>query len=545
MRLNVSRKPAKGLQIAQGVPLPAPTGGWDAISPLANMPVDRAVQLDNWVPRPGWIEPRRGFIPQCTGLGLPNTPVQTLMAYNGFGSIQKLFGVAGGTIYDCTVAGVAVPTSVIGLSNSRLQHIMFSNAADLQFLVAVNGSDGVQLFNGTTWSVSAITGAGIDPTKFVCVNAHKGRLWFAPINSTDVVYLTTVGGISGAAAIFPLGQLMTRGGYIQAIGRWTMDTKQTVDEYIAFISSRGEVIVYAGTDPSTADTWSLVGIYQLGAPIGRRCFLRIAGNLQIITVDGVVGMSEMLSTDRGAVNRVSLTSVLMNQMALAAQSYKNNFGWQLVEFPLGTLAIMNIPQQENYRQIQFVMNTITGAWSRFIGLNPDTDEPDVNFGINANCWEITSTDQIFFGGNDGAVYQWNVGSGDNLQPINCIAKGAYNSFGNAAQFKRYLQLQPLITTTGNPIPSIGINVDFNDTSILSTEQPVMQNASLWDDVNWDQFDWADLQTVTNNWVGVNGAGHYVSIVTKVVTKPNLNNKTQAALLQLNGWNITAEQGAFV
>src|SRR6185312_8443377 len=98
-----------------------------------------------------------------------------------------------------------------------------------------------------------------------------------------------------------------------------------------------------------------------------------------------------------------LTSIIMNQMALAAQSYKGNFGWQLIEYALGTLAILNIPIQENNQQMQFVMNTITGAWSRFIGRDGNGLNP--SFGINANCWEVDGNDKIYFGGNDGTVYQ--------------------------------------------------------------------------------------------------------------------------------------------
>lgn len=636
MRLKVPRKPAMALQVAQGVPLPAPVGGLDAVSPLANMPVDRAVQLDNWVCKPGWIEPRRGFIVQSTGLGSSNIPVQSLMAYNGFAGVQKLFGVAAGIIYDCTAVGPALAVPGISLTNSRVQHVMISNAAapSKQYLILANGADSPVVFDGSTWSqpsytqsgviatfrdlvggsgyvngtysgvvltgglgtgavvdinisgnsvstvtlitdgglayipgdvlsapaaalgglgdgfsitVATVTGPGtlFDATKFVGVNVHQQRLWFVQANSTDPVYLANVGAISGPAIVFPLGQLMSMGGYLMAIGRWTVDTRQTVDEYIAFISSRGEVIVYQGTDPTTSSTWSLVGIYKIGPPIGRRCFLRISGDLQIITVDGVVGMSEMLSTDRAATNRVSLTSIIMNQMAEMAQLYKSNFGWQLIEFPIGTLAIMNIPQQENHQQIQFVMNTITGAWSRFIGLNPDTLIQDANYGINANCWEVTSTDKIYFGGNDGTVYQWNVGMGDNTKNICCLVKDAYNSFGNAAQFKRYLELQPLITTTGNFIPAIGINVDFKESGLLSIQEPVPDDTSLWNQVNWNEFNWPESGVTTNNWITVVGAGHYVSIVMQITTVPNPNNPTFVERFQLNGWNILAEDGAFI
>jgi len=545
MRLTAQAPRRPKMVVAEGVPLPAPVGGWDAISPLANMPVDRAVQLDNWVCRPGWIEPRRGAVIQSTGLGQSNSAVQTLMAFNGFNGSRQLFGVAAGTIYDCTSPGTAVPTTITGLRNSRLQYTMFSNASNIQHLIACNGDDGVFLYDGSSWTSAVITGTGIDPTKFIAVTAYQQRLWFVQDNSTDAVYLTTIGGIQGAAQIFPLGQLMTKGGYLMAIGRWTIDTRQTVDEYIAFITSRGEVIVYAGTDPTTASTWQLVGIYQIGAPIGRRCTLRISGDLQIITIDGVVGMSEMLSTDRAAANRVSLTSIIMNQMALAAQQYKNNFGWQLVEYPLGTLAILNIPIQETAFQMQFVMNTITGAWSRFIGIDPTTNQPSSKFGINANCWEVDAADNIFYGGNNGTVYQWNIGSGDGPNQICCIVKGAYNNFGNAAQLKRYTMLQALITASASVIPSIGIDVDFKNAATLSTEQPVIGNPALWNQVKWNQFKWGSAPGVTNNWLSPQGLGHYVSIWTKVTTKQNLNYPASVSQLQLNGWNITAERGAFI
>jgi hypothetical protein len=532
MRLTAAVKRRPPAVVAQGVPIPAPVGGWDAISPLANMPVDRAVVLDNWIPRPGWIEPRPGYTPQATGLG---AAVQTVMAYNGFGGTFKLFGVAGSNIYDVTNSGPAVATTVNTLSSPRLQYLQFSNPSYMQYLIACNGVDTPVQFDGTSWTaMSGITGTGVVPSSFINVAAHQGRLWFVQANSTNAVYMTTVGGITGTAAIFPLGQFFTKGGYLVAIGTWTVDTRQNVDEYIAFISSRGQVIVYAGTDPSTANTFQEVGIYNIGRPIGSRCFSRIAGDLLIITIDGVVGMSEMLSTDRAAANRVSLTSIIMNAINQSAQAYSTNFGWQIIEHPLETLSIVNIPVKENTTQIQYTMNTITGAWCSMSG-------------INANCWEVTANDAIFFGGNDGTVYRWNSGSLDNGKPITCLVRTAYNSFGNAPQRKRYTAIQPLLTTTGNPIPAVGIDVDFSGKYTLSTPQPYNAPGSvpLWGQVNWNQFNWPIRASTSTVWQSVAGAGHYVSIVTQVLTTGIPGNLINQTDLQLQGWNITAESGAFV
>lgn len=526
----VKRRPPQ--IVAQAVPFPAPTGGWDAISPVANMPIDRAVQLDNWIPRPGYIEPRPGFIKRCTGVGDASTPVQTVMAYNGFNGTNNLFAAAGTTIYDCSNPGVAVATSITTLSNSRLQYLQFSNPSSVQYLVVCNGVDAPLLYDGSSWTNLSVSGSGVTPSSFIQVAQHKGRLWFVQANSTNPVYMTGVGTITGSAATFPLGQLMSKGGNVVAIGTWTIDTRQTVDEYMAFVTSRGQVIVYAGTDPSTSNTWSLVGRYDIGRPIGTRCLSRISGDLLIITIDGVIGMSEMLSTDRAAANRVSLTSKILNKMAQSAQLYFTNFGWQIIEYAKGTLSILNIPQQENVQQYQYAMNTITGAWCQFIG-------------INANCWEVDAQDNVFFGGNNGTVFQWDVGAGDDGKNISCIAKTAYNPFGSAPQRKRYTALQPLITTTGVAIPSVGINVDFKDASVLSTEQPAGVVQPEWDQAIWDQFVWPQLASNTNNWIALAGTGYYVSIVTQVTTQPNRTDPTQKVVLQLNGWNITAETGAYV
>ncbi len=507
MRLYAAVKRRPPAVVAKGVPIPAPTGGWDAISPLANMPADRAVQLDNWIPRPGWIEPRKGYRQWSTGMG---APVETVMAYNGSTQPSRVFAVAGGQIYNCTNSGSAVATIIGGLANSRLQFVQSSNPAG-QYLLAVNGANNPMLFNGIGWSTTNITGTGVNQTTFSQVNVHNGRVWFVQKGTTQPVYLNDVNSVDGPGTVFDVGQFLTKGGSIVAIGTWTVDTRQTVNEYLAFISSRGQVLVYQGTDPTTIDTWQLVGRYDLGRPVSERCFCRISGDLLIITVDGIVGMSEMLSTDRAAANRVSLTSTIMNAMSVATSTYAQNFGWQMIEYAKDTLYIVNIPIRENQEAQQYVMNTITGAWCRFLG-------------IDANAWEVDFVDNIYFGGNDGTLYQWNFGSADFNTEITCKCHTAYNSFGNSPQLKRYTAIQPLVTSDGRPTFFIGINVDFVNPDIIDilSSDPLSAGSS-------------------NQWIGAFGMGHYVSIVTQVT----LNFPFNTIAAQLNGWNITAESGAFV
>ena len=511
--------------LAQVSSFPAPVGGWDAISPIAQMPPDRAYQLDNWTCRPGWLEIRRGMQPWSTGVGGSSTPVETLMTYNGVLS-SKLFSVAGGTIYNSSSSGAASSTGQTGFSNSRFQYTNFTDGASNHYIVAVNGADAPVKFDGTTWTAFAPT--GVVPSTIVHVAVHKGRLWLVPVSST-IAYYMPIQAAAGAATPFELGPFMTKGGDIVAIGTWSVDTRQTVDDYWAAITSRGQVLVYQGTDPSSITTWSLVGVYDLGAPIGRRCFLKIAGDLLLITLDGVVPMSQMLSTDRASANRVSLTSIIMSQMNMQARSYANNFGWQLIEYPRGTLAILNIPTTPNSVAQQYVMNTLTGAWSRWTGQN-------------VNCWELFN-DNVYVGANNGKVYQADQDSADDTTPITATVKTAFNYFGSRGVLKRYTMLRPIITTDSFVTPGVGLNVDFQDTATATVPSTVTNNGAQWDVAKWDVDVWPVNANVTASWQTIAGIGQCASVLTTVQSVKT--GSAAGVTLQLNGWDIAYEAGGVI
>ena len=100
--------------------VPVPTDGWDAISPLASMDPKRAPILNNWIPRPGWAELRKGYFPWLY-LALPTTPVETLMVRRATGG-EQMFAAAGNTIYN--VSNLAAPTvAITGLNSARWQYI--------------------------------------------------------------------------------------------------------------------------------------------------------------------------------------------------------------------------------------------------------------------------------------------------------------------------------------------------------------------------------------------------------------------------------------
>jgi len=196
------------------------------------------------------------------------------------------------------------------------------------FLVMVNGADTPRLYNGTAWSTASIT--GVTSSDLIHVALFKNRLFFVEKNSAEIHYLP-VQSIGGALAAYPLGAVFKKGGYVNAIYTWTLDAGQGSDDHLVVISSKGEIAVFSGTDPSSAADWRLVGVFALGVPLGRRCGIKYAGDLLINCVEGVMPLSRALQSVTVDA-QVAITDKIQNSVSVAADAYIQNFGWQLCLF---------------------------------------------------------------------------------------------------------------------------------------------------------------------------------------------------------------------
>lgn len=510
--------------------IPAPVQGWDTKSGLAQMPPNHAVQMDNWIPRTGWIEVRRGYVAHATGVGTASDPVESLMTYNTPSGQTELYAVAGDTIYDVTNAGAATPTTVTGLSNAKWQFTNFTNESSAQnYLICGNGADNAKIYDGSSWADWNVTIPGYSKADVIQPHTHQGRAWAVLNNSNEVAYWP-LGAISGAGTIFPLGTFMGRGGYVMAMTSWTVDTRQTVSDYAAFITNVGQVIVFMGSDPDS--NWALVGVYDIGPPIGRRCFEKIAGDVAVLCIDGLLPLSQMLATDRSVQSNVSLTNWIAGAMLQATNNYSQNFGWQIISYPKGNLAIINIPQVENNTSVQFVMETNTKGWCRFLG-------------IDANVWAVKEgTDNtVFFGGNDGTVYQFDVGSGDDDMAISATVQTAFNYHGTRGQLKNWTLIRPIITSDGSLLPGVGLNTDYGTGAFVSLPTAVASTGATWDVSLWDVALWPQEGLTSADWQTISGTGQCCSVITSVQTLAN--GTANGVLLQLNGWDMAFEAGGLI
>lgn len=361
---------------------------------------------------------------------------------------------------------------------------------------------------GTYTPAPAVT--GVDPRLLIHVNVYASRLFFVEKASCRVWYLP-VNQVGGAALSLDLAPLFTLGGYLMAMATWTIDNSNGMIEYAVFLSSEGEVVVYSGTDPSTAANWIKAGRFRIGRPIGRRCYVRVGSDLILITADGFVPLSKALLTDRAQL-QVAISDKIVNLVTDDVMNYGNTFGWQCILYPIGSKLIVNVPQVANKLQYQYVMNSTTGAWCRFTGWN-------------ANVFELLG-DNLFFGSNLGAgansafVARCDTGVSDNGAYIFGEVKGAFQYFGALGHQKQITMARPLFLTSGNMQIAIAMDMDFNDAYPTTTPTFSGTAGTKWNTAKWNTFPWGGNTEVKKDWQGVTGVGDAGAFHMRVV-----NNKS--------------------
>jgi hypothetical protein len=351
-----------------------------------------------------------------------------------------------------------------------------------------------------SYSVLGIT--GVNSNRFVQVNLFKNRIYFVEKDSMTCWYLD-VNAISGLASPLYFGAIARDGGFLQAMGTWTLDAGEGADDYAVFITNMGEIIVYNGTDPDTATEWLLKGVWQVGYVFSRRCFFKWAGDLLILTQGGLLPLSGALQSSR-LDPRVFLTDKIFYEISKEADLYANEYGWQIIYFAKVNMLLINIPNPSGTEQ--YVMHTISKSWANFTG-------------INANVFEMHN-DSLYFGGN-GFVGKYYDGFSDDGNPISATCQQAYTYFDMPGQQKRFTMVRPtFLVDSGAPGIFCGVNTDYQTQNNLGevSFNPTPTIIGVWDAGTWDENNWAGNLVVYRNWQGVTGLGYAAGINLNIVSK---------------------------
>jgi hypothetical protein len=430
------------------------------------------------------------FLICCNGVDLP-------LVYNGsaWGNIQgAAFNTAVtsitsvGTTATVTMAaahllktGMSVTITGFTPSGYNGTYIITVTGAST-FTYTLAGALGVTTVTGTLTPTAGFAITGVNPATFINVKIFKARLWFTAVNSLIGWYMPALS-IGGAAQPVDISNLCSHGGYLMAMADWTLDAGYGMDDYLVMASSNGDVVVYRGTDPASSTTWFLVGVFYVGSPVGRRCMTQFAGDLLFISQDGLTPLSKAMMSSRVNMQQ-TLTYKIQHIISTYITTYGSNFGWETTLFPKENMLVLNVPFS-NTQSYQLIMNTISGAWSRFLGWNAKTF--------------VLFNDFLYYGDAAGKVVKaWDTQADIGLQ-IPFEAQQSFNYFGSAAQIKKIQMVRPTIATDGSPGIFMGVNAAFDTTAPTGVPTFTPSTAAMWDSAVWDSAVWGGGLNVKNQW----------------------------------------------
>lgn len=500
----------------------APTKGWYVGANLAAARPGTAYILDNAFPQLDYVRARRGSVPWATGM-TGFTKVPSLMTWtNGLSS--KMFAVTNGRIFDVSAPGAVGAAAVAGLSSSDFEHIQFTGTGGT-FLIAVNGIDPAQIYNGAAWGTTpAITGLTGNP--LVQLWVYNSRIYGIERDSLNAWYLP-VDSIGGAATKLPLASIFKFGGSLVCGGSWSIQSNVGVFDATVFISSEGEVAMYSGDYPGALN-WSIKGVYKISKPLGRRCLMKAGGDLAIVTEDGIVPMSRVQSLDQEALQNVAVTVPIAPAWRQAVIDRTGLSGWQIVTWPLESMGIINLPKLTSDDKTQYIANVRTGAWARYLGWD-------------ANCFAVFNN-KLYYGTSDGRVMQAEVGGKDDGQNYTVTIFPSFTDLGAGPYRKHIKMVRPMLQANSVVTPKITIRVDYD----ITVPNPPSISTSpgsgpIWDSTFiWDVSLWPSELSTQNNWHYSTGFGSVISPVLQVTI-----GNDQAPDIRLTAIDLVYEKGSII
>jgi len=495
-RLKLAASP-----VVDPINLPAPIRGWNTRDALTDMDPLDAIQLDNLFPDASGVNIRGGHQPYATGLGAG--AVQTLAEYNS-GATRKFLAAASGAIYDVSASGAVGAPLKSGFGSDQWQTVNF-----LSRTFFANGSDTMQVYNGSTVADSTFTGVTL--ATLIGGWLYQQRLFFWQASSTGFWY-APLNSITGLLHFFDLAAFSPRGGNLVAITTYSMDGGNGVQDFIVFIMSSGDCLIYFGNDPGDVNNWALVGIYAISPPVSSRSVCNYGSEAFLTTYDDHVPLKQQL----GALKEGALPprSKVSNAVQAAVAANRNAFGWQALFYPKGRSLIFNIPNTDG-TFAQHVQNTGVQYVDQKTGLQASPWCRYLN--LPAQCWGLFK-DNLFFGGPAGTIYQADTGNMDILGPVSALGQQAWNNFENPLR-KHATAIRPILSTIGTLGYTFSIGFDYGNVNIpvaIVTSNP----GSPWDTSPWDTSPWSAEQVVSTLWNASGGSGVAISVALNIAaTEP--------------------------
>lgn len=393
----------------RAVRLPIPVGGVNRLASPVGLSTKFAYTLDNFILYPGQLVARPAVTGHVTGFA--NT-VKRLHAYTSVAGVSTLWATTVNGVFNATTAGAA-PAASIALTNGVTQGAILSTGAQ-NYLILVNGADSMVIYDGAVWAATATVGGGaINTNTFSYVEVYRQRVFFVVENTTRIVYLNA-NTPTGGGTNYDLAAIFRRGGYIVALGTWTIDGGTGPDDYLVIVTSEGEVAVFTGNDPAT---WVYKGTFFIAPPLGLNPLFKFGGDLLYLCGSGVYPLSKALLT--ATIDKSAAITNLINPIFVGGLSTDSRY--QMAFDPTIPALMVNITTGR-----QWCMNTQLMGWFSYS-----------SSGYTAECLAYFSARMYMGTGTNVAVFNTTATKGTDMGPATYSARyqTGYTNFGTTGTLK--------------------------------------------------------------------------------------------------------------
>jgi hypothetical protein len=353
---------------------------------------------------------------------------------------------------------------------------------------------GAALANGTqTAAGAAIT--GVDTDKLSHVWAYRNRLFFIEGGTLKAHYLS-VDSIGGALGTRSLGGIFKNGGSLLFGATWSLDAGDGIDDKCVFVTDKGEMAVFQGSDPSGSDPgdFDLVGRYDITVPLGKNATMSAGGDLLVLAEDGMVPVSAAINKDAAALSLSAVTRPIEPEWQKQVQA-RSGTPWEIVKWPSRNMAVVSVPRATNTDDPYcFVVNVETGAWGRYTN------------------WDVRSLDvfrdRLYFGDRGGLVHEGEIGGADGDTPYTAVYVGHAEHFGAPGSTKIVHSMRSVFTASVAFAAKLSVSTDYV-ISLPSDPNPAMATGEGWDLSKWDVGVWdaeAPPKAVKTRWVSIGRTG---------------------------------------
>jgi len=455
------------------------------------------------------------------------------------GLTQKMFAGQQTKLFDVT--GTLPVLVKSGQTSGNYVAAQMTNLSGDYLLVCNESGDPVLRFDGTTWLTltTEITGGPVPGTAtnltYVC--KYRNRLYFIEKLSMNMWYLP-IDSIQGALTKIPMSGAASKGGYLKFLAVWSVDAGDGIDDKLVAYTSEGEALIFTGNNPADPLTWKQEGRYYVGQPMGMNAHGTIGGDLLILTVEGIVPLSQALQKTSG---ELELAMISRNIKRMWREEVAARFAhpWTMFRWDEFGGIFVTFPGGQPGNRYALAMNSATGAFARAVGWD-------------AMCFLHMHT-EMYFGTQAGFIMQAEVSGFDDGNhtkvPYVATLVGGWEMLQARAQMTHMRQARAVFTARAMEpfIPQLDATVDY----IVTIPPPPQPGEDLgtydvWDQGLWDHAKW-DQKTVTNPmnqntmWVSIGKTGFshapivQVSVAQKI--KPAVELVAVHAIFEQGGVNV--------